>query len=97
MSKNAYAAKLMKAKAALSAQERRELIGRTFETTYKLAVIANNRAFGKGRESAKLFRDTLNDLFTEYDQLMKEVDTDYADGKVDEAYRAIVGEGLEQD
>lgn len=97
MNKNTFAVKLMKAKVALSENARKELIGRTFETTYKLAVIANNRAFGKGRESAKLFRDTLNDLFTEYDQLMKEVDTDYADGKVDEAYRAIVGEGLEQD
>lgn len=92
MSKNAFAAKLVKAKAALTAQERRELIGKTFETTYKLAVIANNRAFGIGKERAKRFRDALNELFTEYDQRMKETDEDYADGKVDEEYSAVIGE-----
>lgn len=91
MRKNSYAAKLVAAKARLSDNERRELIGKTFETTYKMAVIAMNRAFGIGSSRASVFRDTMNNLFNEYDKLIDEVDENYADGKIDEAYQSIVG------
>lgn len=92
MSKNSYAKTLMAQRSVLKEAERKELISRTFETTYKLSVIANNIAFGKGSNQAKLFRSTLNELFTEYGKMLDEVDADYADGKVDERYRAIIGE-----
>lgn len=92
MRKNNFAAQLVAERARLSATERRELIGKVFETTYKLSVIALNVAFGIGSNRVKTYRDTLNSLFTEYRKLMDEVDEDYADGKTDEQYHAIVKE-----
>ena len=96
MKRNNYAAKLVAVKARLSDAERKELIGKTFETTYKLSVIALNRAFGIGNTRAKVFENILNELFTEYGKLIDEVDEYYADGKIDEAYQSIVGKRLEK-
>lgn len=91
MRKNSYATKLMIQKAVLTQQQRKVIIDKTFETTYKMAVVALNRAFGIGATRIKLFNEIMDELFTEYEKLMDEVDVDYADGKLDEQYNAVIG------
>lgn len=92
MHKNAYAAKLMAAKAAMTQQERAALVNRTLTTVYQASAVALNEVYGFGPERISRFRDAMEAVVIEYGGLMDAVDADYADDKLAERYEAIMGE-----
>ena len=89
--KNAYAAKIRVARAALRAAERREVIDRTVAIMFKVSVVALNSAFQFGGVRAERFRNTLENVLLEYGALQDSADVEYADSKLDSAYKQIMG------
>lgn len=89
--KNAYAAKLQAQRAHLRNEERAELIHRLLTTIYQSAAVTLNEEFGFGPERIVRFRDGLNRVIVEYGALMDGTDVDYADGKLEQRYKAIMG------
>ena len=89
--KNVYAAKLQAQRAHLRNEERAELIHRLLTTIYQSAAVELNEDFGFGSKKIARFRDGLNRVIEEYGVLMNEVDADYADGKLEQRYKAIMG------
>ena len=77
MRRNAYAAKMMAAKGAV--------------TIYQASAIALNDQFGFGRERISRFRDAMEAVINEYGVLMDGADADYADGKLANRYESIMG------
>lgn len=92
MRKNAYAAKLMAAKAAMGRQERGALVNRTLTTVYQASAVALNEVYGFGPECIARFRGAMEAVVLEYGGLMDAVDTEYADDKLAERYEAIMGD-----
>lgn len=90
--KNAYAAKMMAAKAVMSVSERKALIDRCITTIYQASAVALNEKFGFGAERIGRFRDELNDTILEYGALMDGADVEYADSKLEQRYRQIMKE-----
>lgn len=90
MAKNAYAAKLMAAKAAMSLAERKELINRCITTIYQASAVALNEKFGFGASRIEKFRDELNTTINEYGALMDGADVEYADAKLEQRYNQIM-------
>lgn len=91
--RNAFAAKMMAAKAALSMQERQALIHRVLTTVYQASAVALHEEFGFGPERITRFRETMEAVIMEYGDLLSGTDADYADGKLEEQYNKIVGGG----
>lgn len=91
MRRNAYAAKLMAAKAAASQAERAAIINRALTTVYQASAVALHEKFGFGAERISRFRDCMESVIMEYGGLMDETDADYADGKLAQRYEAIMG------
>lgn len=91
MRRNAYAAKLMAAKAAASHAERAALINRVLTTVYQASAVALHEVYGFGPERIARFRDCMEAVIMEYGGLMDEADVDYADGKLAQRYEAIMG------
>lgn len=92
MSKNAFAGKLIAAKAALSQQQKATLIHRVLTTVYQASAIALNEQFGFGAERIARFRDGMEAVIQEYGVLLDDTDADYADGKLAQRYEAIMGD-----
>lgn len=90
--KNQYAAKLMAYKAALTMDEKKQLVRRNLTTIYQGAAIALNREFGFGAERIARFRDALDKTLCEYGVEQDNNDTEYADATLEEAYLRIMGE-----
>ena len=88
---NAYAAQLMAAKAAMTQEAKRALVGRCITTIFQASAIALNDEFGFGAERIERFREKLNRTIEEYGTFLDDTDVDYADGKLEEAYLRIVG------
>lgn len=96
MPRNQYAAKIVAAKAAMKQEERAALVRRCLTTIYQAAAVALNDEFGFGAERIVRFREKLNSTIEEYGDLLNDTDAEYADGKLEEAYRRIMGyEGQE--
>ena len=93
MPKNAFAAKMMAAKAALSMQERQALIHRVLTTVYQASAVALHEEFGFGPGRIERFKDAMEAVILEYGDLLSGTDADYADGKLEEQYNKIVGGG----
>lgn len=89
--KNAYAAKLKAQRARLRNEERSELIHRILTTVYQASAVALNEEFGFGADRIKKFRDALDATICEYGVMLDEVDTDYADGKLEQRFTQIMG------
>ena len=89
--KNAYAAKLAAKRQHLRAEERSELVHRLMTTIYQSAAIALNEEFGFGTDRITRFRDAMERIIIEYGALMDGTDVDYADGKLEQRYKAIMG------
>lgn len=92
MGRNAYAAKLQAQRHYLKNEERAELIHRLLTTIYQSAAVELNEEFGFGADRIVRFRDGLNRVIEEYGVLMNEVDADYADGKLEQRYKQIMGD-----
>lgn len=90
--KNAYAAKVQAQRQHLKAEERAELVHRLMTTIYQSAAIALNEEFGFGTDRITRFRDAMERIIIEYGVLMDETDIDYADGKLEQRYKAIMGD-----
>lgn len=95
MRRNAYAAKMMAAKGAVTQRQKSVLVNRCITTIYQASAIALNDQFGFGRERISRFRDAMEAVINEYGVLMDGADADYADGKLANRYESIMGgEGL---
>lgn len=92
MAKNSYAVKLMAAKATVTREERKRIIDRTITTVYLAAVVVLNEGFGFGRNRIEKFKDLLDATVQEYGALIDGADVDYADDKLLQRYRQIMGE-----
>ena len=89
--RNAYAAKLMAAKGAVTAHQRAALVHRCLTTVYQASAVALHEVYGFGPDRIERFRDAMEAVILEYGDLMDNVDADYADGKLEERYRKIMG------
>ena len=89
--KNAYAAKLQAQRNHLRNEERAELIHRLLTTIYQSAAVELNEEFGFGADRIARFRDGLNRVIEEYGVMLDTVDTDYADGKLEQRFIQIMG------
>lgn len=93
MSRNAFAGKLIAAKAALTQQQKAILIHRVLTTVYQASAVALNEQFGFGADRIARYRDALEKTIIEYGALMDSADAEYADGKLEERYQQIIGGG----
>ena len=92
MGKNAYAAKMMAAKAAMSQDQKKALIHRCLTTIYQASAVALNNEFGFGPDRITRFREAMENVINEYGVEMQETDAEFADGKLEEAYLRIMGQ-----
>ena len=90
--RNAYAAKLMAAKGAVTTQQRAALVHRCLTTVYQASAVALHEVYGFGPERIERFKEAMEAVILEYGDLMDDVDADYADGKLDERYKQIMGD-----
>ena len=88
--KNAYAAKLMAAKAAMSQDEKRALIRRILTTIRQAEAVALNDEFGFGAKRFERFCRRMEAVFDQYGDFLDDIDADFADGKLEAAYKRIV-------
>ena len=91
MRRNAYAAKLMAAKGAVSAHQKKELVHRCLTTVYQASAVALHEVYGFGPDRIDRFRDAMEAVILEYGDLLDSVDADYADEKLERRYKAIMG------
>lgn len=87
---NAFAQKIALSMAVLKEEERRAIVRRCIDTCYYAAAIANNRAFHIGRTREPIFKEDFLSVLEEYGVLMHGADVDYADDKLEEAYKRIM-------
>jgi len=92
--KNDYARKLQRQRIVMKDEERLALIRRTLTTVYYATAITLNDSFGFGAERIQRFREKLDETINDYGGLMDSVDADYADGKLEQTYKKIVGEDI---
>lgn len=88
--RNAYAAKLMAAKGAVTAHQRAELVHRCLTTVYQASAVALHEVYGFGPDRIERFKEAMEAVILEYGDLLNSVDADYADGKLNERYRKIM-------
>jgi hypothetical protein len=87
---NSYAKKLMAAKQAISFVEKQNIVRRCIETIFYASAVALNDEFGFGADRIMRFKDALEKTVSEYGILVSEADTEYADGKLEEAFKKIM-------
>lgn len=88
---NAYAVKLLAAKRALKDEERAFIVHHCIKTFYQVSAVALNEKFGFGEGRIVIFREAVDAIFREYGGLQKMNDVDYADAKLEERYKKIMG------
>ena len=91
VARNAYAAKLMAAKAAVKEEERKAIVRRCITTVYQASVITLNEQFGFGPERAEKFRRGMEEIVNEYGAFMEQADVDYADDALERRYNQVMG------
>ena len=89
--RNAYAAKLMAAKQILRDEEKTAIIHQCVARMYQASAVALNDEFGFGAERIVRFREKLNAIIEEFGGLQQMNDVEYADTKLEEAYKKIMG------
>ena len=87
---NAYARKLTAAKHAISHMERQEIVRRCINTIFMASAVALNDEFGFGCERIMRFKVAMEKIVDEYGGLASGADLDYADGKLEEAFKRIM-------
>lgn len=89
--RNAYAAKLMAAKQILRDEEKTAIIHQCVARMYQASAVALNDEFGFGEARIVRFRERLDSIIKEFGGLQKMNDVEYADTKLEEAYKKIMG------
>lgn len=89
--RNAYAAKLLTEKKALRDEERAFIVHHCIKTFYQASAVALNEEFGFGEGRIVRFREMVDAIIKEYGGLHKMNDVDYADAKLEERYKKIMG------
>ena len=89
--RNAYAAKLMAAKGAVPAHQPAALVHRCLTTDYQASAVALHKVYGFGPERIERFKAAMEAVILECGDLMDDVDADFADGKLEERYKRIMG------
>jgi hypothetical protein len=87
---NAYAKKLTAVRSAVTHAERQALVHRSLTTIFQAAAVALNEEFGFGADRISRFQAATERIVSEYGDLMHGADVDYADDKLEEAYRRIM-------
>lgn len=90
MRKNQYAKVLQQVKSALTAEEKQQIIWHVVEVMDQANVIATHRAFGHGKKRNERRLKALADVCEEFEVEKRLNDLDYADGKLEEAYKRIM-------
>ena len=87
---NAYARKLTAAKSAISYAEKQNIIRRCINTIFFASAVALNEQFGFGAERIMRFKEAMEKIVDEYGALADGADTEYADAKLEEAFKRIM-------
>ena len=90
MAKNRYAKVLTEVRSALTEEEKQQIIWHVVEVIDHADAIALNRAFGFGPKRLERYRRALADVCEEFEVEKRLNDLDYADGKLEEAYKRIM-------
>ena len=88
--KNTYARKLTAVKSAITYTERQNIVRRCINTIFYAFAIALNEEFGFGAERIMRLKEKMEKVIEEYGILASGADTDYADGKLEEAFKKIM-------
>lgn len=89
--KNAYAAKLQAQRVTIKNVERAALVHRVADMIGKAYAVELNDEFGFGRDRIKKVQNGVDSIIIECEALANGVDWGYADGKLDERYKKIMG------
>ena len=87
---NAYARKLTAVKSAISYAERQNIVRRCINTIFYAGSVALNEEFGFGAERLVRFKEAMEKVIEEYGLLASGADTEYADAKLEEAFKRIM-------
>lgn len=87
---NAFARRLVVAKEVVSYNAKQILVRRCINTIFYASAIALNEEFGLGAKRLMRFKDALERVVGEYGVLASGADTDYADDKLEEAFKKIM-------
>ena len=88
--KNAFARKLTVAKQTISYAEKQNIVRRCINTIFYASAVALNEEFGLGAKRLMRFKERMEKVVEEYGLLASGADTDYADGKLEEAFKKIM-------
>ena len=92
MAKNAYAKKITVASKTAVQSMRIAIIRRCIDTMWMAFCVTMKRTRGYGGQRLKQLRADFEETMQEYGLMQDSVDTDYADGKLAAAYKAIMKE-----
>lgn len=87
---NAFARRLVAAKEVVSYKAKQEIVRRCINTIFYASAVALNEEFGLGAKRLTRFKDALERVVGEYGVLASGADTDYADDKLEEAFKRIM-------
>lgn len=90
MAKNRYAKVLTEVRSALTAEEKQQIIWHVVEIMEQAFAVAQNEEFGHGKRRHERSRKRLADVFERYEVEKRLNDLDYADGKLEEAFKKIM-------
>lgn len=90
MKPNAYAKKLTAVRSAINQAERQALVHRCITTIFQASAVALNEEFGFGADRLLRFKEAMERIVNEYGDLMHGADVDYADDKLEEAFKRIM-------
>lgn len=90
MKPNAYAKKLTAVRSAINQAERQALVHRCITTIFQASAVALNEEFGFGADRLLRFKEAMEKIVTEYGDLMHGADVDYADDKLEQAFKRIM-------
>lgn len=88
--KNAFARKLTVAKQTISYAEKQNIVRRCINTIFYAFAIALNEEFGFGAGRIMRLKEKMEKVIEEYGVLASGADTDYADDKLEEAFKRIM-------
>lgn len=87
---NAFARRLVVAKEVVSYNAKQAIVRRCINTLFYASAIALNEEFGLGAKRLMRFKERMEKVVEEYGLLASGADTDYADDKLEEAFKKIM-------
>jgi hypothetical protein len=90
MKPNAYAKKLTAVRSAINQAERQALVHRCITTIFQASAVALDEEFGFGADRLLRFKEAMERIVNEYGDLMHGADVDYADDKLEQAFKRIM-------